>query len=311
VLKNYGSVKRDCGDALKLNPANTKALFRRAKACLLLRQYKDGLDAVVRALAVDPANGEVAVLRGQLEDGLAAQEKREAEAAAREAKAVEESKALWLQCAARGATLGPGLASDGYQQHSDKMPSSDPDGEGALAWPLQLLYPQHCQSDLIESVSEGDFLADHMATVFPEEQGPAPWDVSFEYRCSELEVYLQLDAAPPFTSSDQWAHWVKLRRAARGEVAAVPAETAAKQLRALEAKAQVHEDDQRWVRVSAAVTMGQLLRVAGHVAPGGVPTLYLYPRKSEAHVAFLKRHKGRVSDLDLASLPPPPPPTKN
>lgn len=30
-LKNYGSVKRDCTDALKLAPGNLKALFRKAK----------------------------------------------------------------------------------------------------------------------------------------------------------------------------------------------------------------------------------------------------------------------------------------
>jgi len=41
ALKNYGSVKRDCADAVRLWPNNTKAFFRRARACLELRQYEE------------------------------------------------------------------------------------------------------------------------------------------------------------------------------------------------------------------------------------------------------------------------------
>ena len=39
-LKNFGSVKRDCTDALKLAPGNVKAYFRRAKVWALVP--KDG-----------------------------------------------------------------------------------------------------------------------------------------------------------------------------------------------------------------------------------------------------------------------------
>ena len=57
-LKNYGSVKRDCADALKLTPTNVKAHYRIAKACFELKQFEDCL----KAIAAGDWQGEADVL---------------------------------------------------------------------------------------------------------------------------------------------------------------------------------------------------------------------------------------------------------
>ena len=315
ALKNYGSVKRDCTDAVRLNPANTKAFFRKAKACLALRQYEDGLEASQDALFLEPENAEVAALRVKLEAGLAERQKREAAVAAQEAAETEAMCELFRTCQARGAALGPGIAADGYtQQASDKLPALDTDdnGEVSLVWPCYLLYPQYLQSDFIESWDERSMVAETLAMVFPEEWSaespPAVWDEKREYRCSEMEAYLQLNAPPPHASAEDWAGWVRLSRAARGEVASLPAEAAAKRLRASEAASRVHPDDAEWLRVPGGLTLGDALRYPGVVAPGGQPAFCLYPRSSDAHALFVKKHGKRIVDFDPKLLPPPPPP---
>lgn len=40
ALKNYGSCRKDCDEALALSPGNVKCLYRKAKAELLLRRYR-------------------------------------------------------------------------------------------------------------------------------------------------------------------------------------------------------------------------------------------------------------------------------
>jgi hypothetical protein len=192
ALRNYGSAKRDCGDSVRMVPGNNKAFFRKAKACLELRQYEEGLAAVAQALALSSSTeggaaastttgssvSEVEKLKGKLEAGLAERKRREALAAAAEAKEMDGLRKLFDDISLRaGGSLGPGIAADGYQQQaSDKLPEfeeiEDGDAEGAgsggaaaaaatpmatLAWPCYFLYPQYSQSDFIERLADTNF----------------------------------------------------------------------------------------------------------------------------------------------------------
>mmetsp|Transcript_42625 Transcript_42625/g.86176 ORF Transcript_42625/g.86176 Transcript_42625/m.86176 type:complete len:514 (+) Transcript_42625:109-1650(+) len=324
VLKNFGSAKRDCGDSVRMVPNNTKAYFRKAKACLELRQYEEGLVSIASALELATEGGsvggsatEVETLKAKLEAGLAERKRREALAAAAEAKEMAELRELYDNITLRaGAKVGPGIAADGYQQQtSDKLPGIDEEGGGGgaaaetpeLEWPCYFLYPQYSQSDFIESFSESTMLAEHMATIFSEDGPPAVWDEKWEYKCSSMECYLQLNAMPAFKSSDEWVHWVRLKKAARGELSSFMApEDARKKLKGLEKGSTVHADDQTWLRLPPAATLAQLLRYPSHVVPGAVLTLHFYPRESEAHALFLKKTSKRIADFDLATIPPKP-----
>jgi hypothetical protein len=304
VLKNFGSVKRDCGDAIRFVPTNVKAHFRKAKACLELRQYEDGLVVVEAGLNLEPDNADMIKLKAKLEEELTERKRREELVRVKEEKEMDASRALFDMCISRGALLGPGIAADGYQQQaSDKLPTVDEsDATGAMTWPTYFLYPQYRQSDFIEAFAEDDFLADHLATVFPVEEGPAAWDEKFEYKCDEMEVYLQLNAMPAFKLRNEWAEWVRLKRGARGEVPGLPAEQAGKTLRDLEQNTKIHEEDQVWLRLNPGISMSQILRLDEHVVSGGVVLLYMYPRKSIAHQEFIKAHGKRVRELDIKAV---------
>lgn len=316
VLKNYGSVKRDCGDAIRFVPTNVKAHFRQAKACLELRQYEDGLVIAAAALVLDGENADMIKLQSKLEESLTERKRREELVRVKEMKEMEASRLIFDQCISRGALLGPGIAADGYQQQaSDKLPtvqeeserllnddSNGSQGSISLNWPTYFLYPQYRQSDFIEAFSEDDFLADHLATVFPVDEGPAQWDEKFEYKCDEMEVYLQLNAMPAFKSNTEWADWVKLKRGARGEVPGLQASEAGKTLRELEKDTKIHEEDQVWMKLNPGISMSQILRLEDHVVSGGVVMLHMYPRKSIAHEVFVKMHGKRIRELDLTAM---------
>jgi len=317
-LKNYGSAKRDCTDAVRFWPANTKAFFRKAKACLALRQFEEGLTALQEAQYLEPDNAELEALKVKLSDGLAERQKREAAVAAAEEKEIQASRELFVTCTGRGASLGPSSgAAEGYtMQVSDKLPTLQPDEvssdgvvAGGLAWPCALLYPQYMQSDFVEAWNESTLVAETLAEIFPEEGAPPPaWDEEREYTCSRLECYLELEATPAFGNAEEWAQWVRLKRAAQGLVASLKSEVASKKLRALETANKVHEDDTKWLRVNAGATLGDLLRYPGVVVAGGQPMFYVYPTQSAAHKKFLAKHGKRVVDLDPKQLPPPPTP---
>mmetsp|Transcript_53784 Transcript_53784/g.148594 ORF Transcript_53784/g.148594 Transcript_53784/m.148594 type:complete len:481 (-) Transcript_53784:236-1678(-) len=311
-LKNFGSVKRDCTDALKLTPNNIKAHFRIAKACFELKQFENSLKAITTGLEVEgeAGNSELLALRNKADAELAKARKREAD----KRKAIQrEEEALLLlyeRCAASGATLGPAVAADGYSmQHGDKLPLIN-EADGSVSWPMLFLYPQYFQSDFVEAVSEDQMLLEYMAMVFPEgDQPTSPWDEHFEYKCSELEVYFQVGCMPAFSNGNEMVAWSRLKKEVRGETSNLPTGVAAKRLEGLEKRADQHPDDQTWVKIHPACTMGDLIKYPEHVLAGGVLTLHMYPKNSEAHRNFVKACKAGIKELmpSAVNMPPPVP----
>ena len=67
------------------------------------------------------------------------------------------------------------------------------------------------QSDIVREVEEIDVLKDHLSVVFPESGPPPPWDTeSYKYRCSNLEVYLKLNAVTPFKNRNEFINSIKV-----------------------------------------------------------------------------------------------------
>ena len=61
--ENYGSVLKDCSEAIKLNPHSSKAYFRSATALVALERLEEALDCCDRCLQFDKDNAAIKSLR--------------------------------------------------------------------------------------------------------------------------------------------------------------------------------------------------------------------------------------------------------
>ena len=81
--------------------------------------------------------------------------------------------------------------------------------EDILFWPVVFLYPEHEQSDFLQSCAEDTTLALNLGHVFEQ---PAPWDESGKYRMGNLEVYFETNATVPLGQEKNYKprKWVKV-----------------------------------------------------------------------------------------------------
>lgn len=59
--ENYGSVLKDCSQALNLNPKSSKAYYRSSLALLALERFEECVDCCDRCLQHDPNNAVTAL----------------------------------------------------------------------------------------------------------------------------------------------------------------------------------------------------------------------------------------------------------
>ncbi|TPX40162.1 hypothetical protein SeMB42_g03936 [Synchytrium endobioticum] len=182
-LGNHRQALADCAAALKLSPANVKALFRSARACMALERYADAVDCIERALEIDPTND---ALKRELERAeqkrlvsLKELEKRKAKRSDEDAKERALQQALKARNIRFIGTKPPHL-----DNHHIRL---DP-GTNTLFIPTIFLYPEHATSDFISAFNETDTLDDHLHTVFDTR---AEWDTAHEYTPDRLSVFFE------------------------------------------------------------------------------------------------------------------------
>lgn len=78
-LQNFRQTLRDTSETLKINPRNTKALYRAARALNALEKYDEATDAVKHVLLLDPENKQAQVLIQHIKTKYQAQLKRKIE----------------------------------------------------------------------------------------------------------------------------------------------------------------------------------------------------------------------------------------
>jgi len=92
--ENYGSVLRDCSQALKINLKSSKALYRSSLALLALERVLEALDCCDRCLEFDKDNKGVLNVREKILKAKAAKERKERERSERIRKEEEEKRRL-------------------------------------------------------------------------------------------------------------------------------------------------------------------------------------------------------------------------
>lgn len=207
MLQNYGSCCKDCEEAIRILPSNTKAHLRLCKALFALKKYEETERACQQALTVDRGNKDIFSIL----DKCQAEKSKAMEGKKRSLEVAYNSlKTTWLSTWTMAQDMGISL---GYSIHSnpeplqlrDCWPHIEP--PGAPLWPVVLLYPQYNKLDVIPDADVHTMIAEHLANIFPElEEGiqPVDWDAAGEYQCSNLVVYLPLDTAPIVPNEQSW-----------------------------------------------------------------------------------------------------------
>ncbi|KAG1874768.1 40S ribosomal protein S7 [Suillus subalutaceus] len=187
-LKNYGSVLRDCSNALILNTKSSKAYYRSAMALFALERYEESLDCCERCLEYDPENKGVRSVRDCSAKAKAEKLRKESEKQERIHNEQRVKKLLQIAFKERHlfAVYNPkGSSENPYEPHFDP---EDPEGT-TLIIPVFFLYPQYATSDVIAHFVEDTTFSTHIVQMFPP-QAPAPnWDKAGQYVANTLVVY--------------------------------------------------------------------------------------------------------------------------
>ncbi|KAK9422432.1 hypothetical protein SUNI508_04788 [Seiridium unicorne] len=183
--KNYRSCWLDGAAALKINPANVKALYRSAKALLAVERIEEADDACARGLALDETNKALQAVAKEIISKSAevtARNKRENERLAKEKR-----REMLLKAAlkARGIKTRSTPQPPEMEDAKVRLVPDEDDPTSSLAFPTVLLYPADLETDFIKAFNEQETLADHLGYVFP-----LPWDQKKEYTLAGVECYM-------------------------------------------------------------------------------------------------------------------------
>jgi tetratricopeptide (TPR) repeat protein len=274
-LGNVGKALQDAEAALVLQKTNVKCRYRAAVAANKLEKFDKAAAHCAAALATLHALGlaksaDAAAMAGEK---MKAAVGLELQAAAREAqKLADEAEAAATSEMARAlekrrVKMGLPLFS---QQRSytatdpvfDEQGGSAGDtGDRLVLWPVLVVYPEVSgtsigeQSDYLKQVSEDATMDDLVATLFPDDAPPPPWDVSGAY-----------GVAPDRLAAEYRVRWT------------MPVEEAdSDDERDFVGSTFGPDDVGPWKRVSRSTTIAQLIARQDYIVPK-FPVIYLIPK---------------------------------
>ncbi|KAG0175025.1 hypothetical protein DFQ28_002340 [Apophysomyces sp. BC1034] len=182
-LSNYGRVLRDCAKCLELNPKHVKALYRSARALYALDRVDEAHDCCAHGLAADPENQAV---KKMLETCVKRKEQIESAQRRKEEKEREEKESKErLQKAFEARKIKFDIQDKEVRDTVNIQYDAKSD---TLSWPVFFLYPEHKESDYIQSFDENDSFNDHLQVVFEQQ---APWDTKNLYTADNVEVFFE------------------------------------------------------------------------------------------------------------------------
>ncbi|KAJ1757262.1 HSP70/90 co-chaperone [Coemansia sp. RSA 2167] len=177
-LHNYARVLEDCKSALQIKSNTPKALFRAARACIMVGKFDEADECCEWALRLDPESKELRKMQDDVKEARRALEVREKEQEKRENARLEKREMVQQAIAIRsGLTFD--LSPDNMKKRdlyawevSEHCVELDPES-AHLLWPVVFLYPESKESDFVQQFDEATSLYDMLATVLAQ---PPPWD---------------------------------------------------------------------------------------------------------------------------------------
>jgi len=190
-IENFGRAIEDCKDSIKCDPSNVKAYFRAAQASFSLRKYQQAIDFCKQTLEIEPKNKLAMSLMEKSNEQYKIQQEQRAKQEAVEQARIDEEERMLSALRERKICMGEKL----YRGKAEYEGTVHWDEENAncLRWPIMFLYPEHEQSDFIQSFGEHDRLVDLLAMMFPQEER-VEWDPKGRYVYTNLVVYFQTNS---------------------------------------------------------------------------------------------------------------------
>ncbi|WIA28095.1 hypothetical protein OEZ86_010677 [Tetradesmus obliquus] len=306
LLGNWRSALQDSQAALQLEPASIKAVFRGARAALKLGQWDVCGQLLQQGLALEPEAAELLQIQQVSWQGRASyrvvqqvskwdswgqllQQGLELEPEAAELLQIQQELAASrkqhedqqaAQAAAREAALAPSrklaaaIVLKGYRLTLPEVHvgSKQPyvDKQGALHWPVMLLYPETGQQDVIEDWHEEDLVAEHLDVMFGPDAPSIDWDTAGEYSRQRVQLYYLSNAGQPL-KQDQ------LVDALHGKWPERDPQAGPKRY---------GSSSSHWVPVDESLSLQQVLLAPDHVIPG-VPLFWVLARDTQYQARFL------------------------
>ena len=123
-----------------------------------------------------------------------------------------------------------------------------------LIFPILVLFPEHTQSNIIQSIAESDTFADILYTILPSNQGHQEymeWDEEKQYTVNNVEVWFQEYMVLPYPKEGSFS----------------------------EDSLRQHFEKQRYIRVNRNYTVADVLRYSKYVIPG-IPVFSVYAKNA-------------------------------
>lgn len=206
-LGNWRSALMDCVCARKMQPSHKKAIHRGLDCCLRLSMFAEAIKWCDAALILDQKDEMVQNKRKDAERKKKAQDRdnRKQEMLLKKERA--RKSAMIKAVKERGLRLGDlgDLAADIDLEDVNALDALDlssleshhPSGaqvsvneDGSMTWPVMFLYPEHGESDFIQSYHETVTFDVHLEHMFSSENRP-PWDVAGKYRADNLVLFYE------------------------------------------------------------------------------------------------------------------------
>ncbi|XAR61034.1 hypothetical protein NMG60_11034612 [Bertholletia excelsa] len=268
-LGNNRRALMDAEEAIKLCPTNIKALYRAAKASLLLNMLSEAKQYCEKGLQQSPDNEELRKLVRQIDLLKSESERHEAQIS----EAVAAAKCIYS--AIKDRRLNFGKAS--FQELTGlKKPILDKDK--ILHWPVLLLYAEVMTSDFIEDFCETDMFSVHLDMMYSESSPPLPWDKGNAYTREAIELYYQAGSGVCL-SKKEILHYL-LEGTAGSHI-----ESFSDEEKSVGHGTSAGTGPSKWVKVNEKRALYDVLKEPDYVIPG-VPVFYVVSKKSSFYKDF-------------------------
>ncbi|XP_050204300.1 uncharacterized protein LOC126654477 isoform X2 [Mercurialis annua] len=271
LLGNYRRAITDAAEAIKLSENNIKALYRAAKASLLLNLLTEAKTYTENGLKQDPDNEEFKKLACQINTLKMEQDKREAEVSI----AVSNAKDVLSAIEARGLKIGKAMFRELIGLRKPEL-----DKNKILHWPVLLLYPEVMSSDFIEDFCEIDMFSSHLDMMFSENSPSLPWDSENNYTREAIELYYGSGSGVCLSKSKILHYLVEGTAGANLEIGNEEKDALEDSLY------ENSEGSSKWVKVDEKKNLLDVLKKPDFII-SGIPVFYVVSKSSSFYRTFI------------------------